>query len=236
MGAAHALASTFLHTPALGDYPGGFVVAKDGFGVGITRPWRLGIVMFLHHLFLVVERLSSSIVRKALTFPLLVAESGVKWSATDGEGARKEGVAMFLGTYEPKLDAKGRLILPAKFRDELAGGLVITRGQERCLYVFSSAEFERMYVELRRAPLSSKEARDYVRVMLSGASDDIPDKQGRVVIPQTLRSYASLERDIVVIGAGSRVEIWNADAWQHYLADHEQAFAETGSEVVPGLF
>lgn len=143
---------------------------------------------------------------------------------------------MFLGTYEPRLDAKGRLILPAKFRDQLAGGLVMTRGQERCLYVFPAAEFERMYTELRRAPLSSKEARNYIRVMLSGAADDIPDKQGRIVIPQTLRSYADLDRDLAVIGAGSRVEIWNATAWQDYLEAQEQAFAETGDEVIPGLF
>ena len=147
----------------------------------------------------------------------------------------KEEAAVFLGTYEPRLDAKGRLILPAKFRDQLAGGLVITRGQERCLYVFPAGEFERMYTELRRAPLSSKEARDYIRVMLSGASDDIPDKQGRIVIPSPLRDYAGLDRDLAVIGAGSRVEIWNVDAWSAYLDAHEQAFAETGDEVVPGL-
>lgn len=143
---------------------------------------------------------------------------------------------MFLGTYEPRLDAKGRLILPAKFRDQLASGLVMTRGQERCLYVFPAAEFERMYHELQRAPLSSKEARNYIRVMLSGASDDVPDKQGRIVIPQALRAYADLDRDLAVIGAGSRVEIWNQQAWATYLDTQEEAFASTGDEVVPGLF
>ena len=96
---------------------------------------------------------------------------------------------MFLGTYEPKMDDKGRLILPAKFREQLASGLVITRGQDRCLYVFPAREFEEMYQELRRAPLSSRQGRDYVRVMLSGASDEIPDKQGRIVIPPQLRGH-----------------------------------------------
>ena len=143
---------------------------------------------------------------------------------------------MFLGTYEPRLDAKGRLILPAKFRDELAGGVVLTRGQDRCLYLFPRAEFERMYQELRRAPLSSRDARDYVRVMLSGASDEVPDKQGRVTIPVKLRQYAGLDRELAVIGAGSRVEIWDSSAWDAYLNEHEDAFADTGEEVVPGLF
>ncbi|MFW6187828.1 MAG: division/cell wall cluster transcriptional repressor MraZ, partial [Actinomycetota bacterium] len=93
---------------------------------------------------------------------------------------------MFLGTYSPRLDEKGRLILPAKYREELAEGLVLTRGQERCLYVFSVREFERVHEQLRAAPLSSKQARDYIRVFLSGASDEVPDKQGRVTIPPPL--------------------------------------------------
>ncbi|NDU79045.1 division/cell wall cluster transcriptional repressor MraZ, partial [Actinomadura sp. DSM 109109] len=87
---------------------------------------------------------------------------------------------MFLGTYTPRLDEKGRVILPAKFREELSAGLVLTRGQERCLYVFSAQEFQRVYEQMRSAPLSSKQARDYIRVFLSGASDEQPDKQGRV--------------------------------------------------------
>ena len=87
---------------------------------------------------------------------------------------------MFLGTHAPRLDEKGRLILPARFREELAGGVILTRGQERCLYVFTTAEFERMYAQLREAPLAQRQARDYVRVMLSGADPQIPDRQGRI--------------------------------------------------------
>ncbi|MDO4664891.1 MAG: division/cell wall cluster transcriptional repressor MraZ [Actinomycetaceae bacterium] len=143
---------------------------------------------------------------------------------------------MFLGTYEPKLDDKGRLILPSKYRDDLADGLVITRGQDRCLYVFPQEEFARMYQELRRAPLASKQARDFIRVMLSGALDDKPDKQGRITIPVSLRQYAGLSRDLAVIGAGSRVEIWSRAAWQQYLEGNEQAFSDTAEEVIPGLF
>ena len=143
---------------------------------------------------------------------------------------------MFLGTYEPKLDEKGRVILPAKFREELSNGLVLTRGQERCIYVFSAREFESMSEKIRQAPVTSKQARDYMRVFLSGASAETPDKQHRVTIPATLRSYAGLDRDLAVLGAGSRVEIWDAEAWQTYLAEQEAAFAETAEEVIPGLF
>ncbi len=143
---------------------------------------------------------------------------------------------MFLGTHSPRLDDKGRLILPAKFRDQLAPGLVVTRGQERCLYVFTTSEFERMHEQLRQAPVASKQARDYLRVLLSGAYDELPDKQGRITIPTQLRTYANLDRDCTVIGAGSRVEIWDAGAWEAYLAEQEPEFASTAEEVVPGLF
>jgi MraZ protein len=115
---------------------------------------------------------------------------------------------MFLGTHEPKLDEKGRLILPAKFREELSSGLVITKGQERCLYVFPQSEFVTITETLRQAPVTQKAARDYSRVMFAGAHDEIPDRQGRVTIPQSLREYANLEKACVVIGANTRVEIW----------------------------
>lgn len=142
---------------------------------------------------------------------------------------------MFLGTHSPRLDEKGRLILPAKFRDRLANGLVVTRGQERCLYVFPMDEFVRVAEQMRAAPVTSKAVRDYLRVFLSGASDEVPDKQGRVTIAPVLREYAGLSRDLAVIGAGSRVEIWDAAAWDTYLGATEQAFAEQAEEVVPGL-
>ena len=143
---------------------------------------------------------------------------------------------MLLGTYEPKLDEKGRIILPAKFRDEFAGGLVLTRGQERCIYVFPRQTFAELLDTVQSAPLTSKAARDYVRLLLSGGSDEVPDKQSRVTIPSQLREYAGLGRDLVVIGAGSRAEIWAADAWAAYYADKEQAFSDTEEEVIPGLF
>ena len=143
---------------------------------------------------------------------------------------------MFLGTHEPKLDEKGRIILPARFRDELANGLVITKGQERCLYVFPSGEFAAITDRLRQAPVTEKAARDYMRVMFAGAHDEVPDKQGRVTIPAGLRTYAGLEKECVVIGANTRLEIWDSAAWESYLADREKTFSDVSSEVLPGLF
>jgi len=143
---------------------------------------------------------------------------------------------MFLGTHTPRLDEKGRLFLPAKFRDRLATGLVVTKGQERCLYVFPVDEFERLATDMRAAPTTSKAVRDFVRVFLSGAFDEIPDRQGRVTIPATLREYAGLTRDCTVIGTGSRVEVWDTGAWNTYLSASEQAFADQSEEVMPGLF
>lgn len=143
---------------------------------------------------------------------------------------------MFLGTYTPRLDDKGRLILPAKFRDQLEDGVVVTRGQEHCLYVFPGAAFQRIAGQLQQAPVTSKQARDYLRVFLSGASDEAMDRQGRITLPATLRTYAGLDRDCAVIGAGERVEIWDATAWQTYLAEQESSFADRADEVVPGVF
>lgn len=143
----------------------------------------------------------------------------------------------FLGTYTPRLDDKGRLILPAKFRTQFAGGLVITRGQDRCLYVFPAGEFRRMHEQIREAPVTTrKDMRDYLRVFLSGAHDDMPDKQGRLSVPPVLRAYAGLERDVAVIGAGTRVEVWDATAWETYLAEQENRYSDITEEVFPGAF
>ncbi len=144
-------------------------------------------------------------------------------------------MAVFLGTHEPKLDDKGRLVLPAKFREQLAEGLVITKGQERCLFAFPMTEFRKVTEALAQAPVTNRAVRDYGRVFFASASHEIPDKQGRVTIPPSLRTYAGLERDCIVIGANTRVEIWAASAWEAYLADREQSFAELEEGVLPGV-
>ncbi|MBA4247352.1 MAG: cell division/cell wall cluster transcriptional repressor MraZ [Microbacterium sp.] len=143
---------------------------------------------------------------------------------------------MLLGTHTPKLDDKGRIILPAKFRSELAGGVVLTRGQEHCIYVFSAAMFQEQLDKLRTAPLTSKQGREFQRLFLSGASEQEPDSQHRLTIPPVLRDYAGLDRELTVIGAGDRAEIWSTEAWNSYYAEREEAFANTEEEVIPGLF
>lgn len=170
---------------------------------------------------------------------LTVEESGLEWWKVEeaGDLARPElvEVAMFVGTYTPKLDDKGRLFLPAKFREELEGGLMVTRGQERCLTVYSLSEFGLLTERLRDASLTNKTTRDYVRMLTSGAFHEVPDKQGRITVAPLLRGYASLQRDVVVIGSMNRVEIWDPQKWEDYLVEQEQRFADLSEEIFPGI-
>ena len=143
---------------------------------------------------------------------------------------------MFLGTHTPRLDDQGRLFLPARYREEVAGGVVITKGQEKCLFVFTRAEFAKKAEALQAAPLSAKAARDYARVFFGSAFDEVPDKNGRISVPAGLRSYAELDRDVVVVGANTRLEIWDAAKWAAYEEAQEETFSSLEEEVVPGLF
>ena len=143
---------------------------------------------------------------------------------------------MFLGTHAPRLDEKGRIFLPAKFRDGLAEGLVITKGQDRSLVVWPQREFAAHAHRLNEASRSNSKVRSHVRVFFSSAFDQIPDKQGRVTIPPQLREYAGLERDVVVVGNNTTVEIWDSTAWETYLTQNEPDFADLSEEVVPGIF
>ncbi|NMN00901.1 division/cell wall cluster transcriptional repressor MraZ [Bifidobacterium sp. DSM 109958] len=140
---------------------------------------------------------------------------------------------LLLGTYTPKIDAKGRMALPAKFRAQLGGGLVMARGQERCVYVLPIAEFRRVAAQIQRTSLGNKAAREYLRIFLSGATDEVPDKQGRVLVPQMLRDYAGLGDDIVVIGVGTRAEIWDRASWEEYLSAKEEAYSDIADDVLP---
>jgi MraZ protein len=142
---------------------------------------------------------------------------------------------VFLGTHTPKLDEKGRLILPAKFREELAEGLVITRAQDRCLAIYPMATFVEMTKSISAAPTSVKQVRDFQRMLAAGASDEKPDKQGRITIPQQLRTYAGLQSSVVVVGAINRVEVWDVAAWEDYSSEQESTFAEMNEEVFPGM-
>lgn len=141
---------------------------------------------------------------------------------------------MFLGEYQHSLDAKGRIILPSKFRGLLAGGCVLTKGQDSCLAVYPKEAWEERSARLREASRSNLGVRDFLRVWYASAVEEEPDKQGRVTVPEHLRRYANLERDVAVIGVGEHAEIWASDAWARRLETAERAFSEL-SESNPEL-
>ncbi|MES1211924.1 MAG: division/cell wall cluster transcriptional repressor MraZ [Leifsonia sp.] len=144
---------------------------------------------------------------------------------------------MLLGTFVPKLDEKGRIILPAKFADDFGNGVVMARGQEHAIYLYSQREFESLVQRMQQqAPALGKKGRDYLRLFLSGATQEIPDAQRRVTIPPMLREYAGLDRDLTVIGAGARAEIWDTATWTEYYSNAESDFADADEEVISGLF
>ena len=133
----------------------------------------------------------------------------------------------FTGTHTPRLDDKGRLFLPAKFRDQFTGGVVLTKGQEGCLRLYPAHEFVRQG-ELVAADQSTPEARDDVRTFFAGASDQVPDKQGRITVPADLRAYAGLDREVAVLGVHSYMEIWDLPTWQAEEAARDARFKGRG--------
>ena len=120
---------------------------------------------------------------------------------------------MFIGEYSHSLDAKGRLIVPAKFREGLGEHFIVTKGIDRCLYIYPRTEWEAFEAKLRELPLSNADARRFTRFFLSGAVECDVDNQGRIIIPQSLRNYAGLVKEVVSAGVGTRIEVWGKDKW-----------------------
>jgi MraZ protein len=120
---------------------------------------------------------------------------------------------MFLGEFVHTIDDKGRLTVPAKFRADLASGLVITRGLDRCLAIYPMGEWERLAERVSALPITDRRARAFRRLVFASASDAVPDKQGRMLIPPRLREYASLDGEVVVTGLDTYIEVWNPDSW-----------------------
>ena len=120
---------------------------------------------------------------------------------------------MFMGEYNHTIDPKGRVIVPAKFRDALGEHFVVTKGLDGCLFVYDEKEWTLFEEKLKTLPITNKEARAFVRFFLAGAAEVETDKQGRILLPLVLREYAELEKDVVLIGAGGRVEIWSKGRW-----------------------
>ena len=126
---------------------------------------------------------------------------------------------MLIGEYEHSLDVKGRLILPAKIREDMGDKFIVTKGLDGCLFGFSQNEWTNFEEKLKTLPPTNKNARDFVRFFLSGATECEIDKQGRFLIAGNLREYANLEKDAIIIGVGTRIEIWNREKWKSYNSD-----------------
>jgi MraZ protein len=129
------------------------------------------------------------------------------------------------GTYFPKLDDKGRLTLPAKYREHFADGVVVTRVQEGCLAVYDVETFDSLDARFEARATSEADVRAYQRWLNSGSHDDVPDRQGRIALPAPLRAFAGLDHDVVVLGAGDRVEVWEPERWQQQSAQLDEVFS-----------
>ena len=120
---------------------------------------------------------------------------------------------MFMGEYNHSIDAKGRVIVPSKFRELLGEHFIVTKGLDGCLWVYSDDEWEKFSDKLRSLPVANSDARKFSRFFLAGATDVETDKQGRILLPTNLREYGGLEKDISMVGVGNRVEIWDRQRW-----------------------
>ena len=136
---------------------------------------------------------------------------------------------MLIGEYEHSLDVKGRLIMPAKLRTDMGEKFIITKGLDGCLFVFSQIEWSNFESKLKELPLTNKNARDFVRFFLSGATECEIDKQGRFLLVNTLREYAEITKEVIIIGVGTRLEIWNKEKWKKYNSN-ENISADTIAE------
>lgn len=138
---------------------------------------------------------------------------------------------MFMGEFQHTIDVKGRLIVPHKFRETLGEKFIATRGLDNCLFVYSAEEWHQLELKLKSLPMTSKDARAFVRFFFSGATECELDKQGRILLPANLREYAKLEKDVVVLGAINRVEIWSREEWQKYSDNTEAACEEIAEKM-----
>ena len=140
-------------------------------------------------------------------------------------------IKVLLGEYQHTLDAKGRLILPAKFREELGESVIFTKGLDACLFGYSVSEWSILEEKLKKLPLAKPEARAFARFFFAGAAEIGYDKQGRILLPPVLREHARLEKEVVVIGVSNRIEIWSQEAWNAY----NEALAPSVSDLTQEL-
>lgn len=143
---------------------------------------------------------------------------------------------MFYGEYKHGVDSKGRLILPAKFRDVCVENgydrFFLTRGLDKCIFMFNEEEWRQQEKKFKSLSFTRKETRSFNRMFFSGAVDIVPDKQGRFVVPQFLKSYASIQQKVVLIGVSNRIEIWAESVWQQFYEDSSKTFEEIAENMM----
>lgn len=138
---------------------------------------------------------------------------------------------MFMGEYNHTIDAKGRLIVPAKFREMLGEEFVVTKGLDGCLFVYPNAEWKNFEDKLKTLPLTNKNARQFTRFFLAGAATCEVDKQGRILLPQILREFAELEKEVVLVGVASRIEIWSKLKWDSCMSEYDTDMDEVAESM-----
>jgi protein mraZ len=138
---------------------------------------------------------------------------------------------MLLGEYSHNLDAKGRVSVPAKFREDLGHTFIVTKGLDNCLFAYSKEEWKTFEEKLKNLPLTNMNARNFIRFFFSGATECEIDKQGRINIPQNLREYASLSKDVYIIGVSTRVEIWDKEKWDNYTSPENMDLDEIANQM-----
>ena len=138
---------------------------------------------------------------------------------------------MFMGEYNHTIDAKGRLIVPAKFREILGDNFIVTKGLDGCLFVYPNDEWTRFEEKLKSLPLTNKNARQFTRFFLAGSAACEVDKQGRILLPQVLREFASLEKDVVLVGVASRIEIWSRERWDESMNTYDGDMDEVAENM-----
>lgn len=152
---------------------------------------------------------------------------GVKWWISD----ERSGNNVFKGEYNHSLDAKGRVIIPAKFREKLGDTFVITKGLDGCLYGYSNDDWQVFEDRISALPITNKNSRQFTRFFLAGAADCEVDKQGRILIPSVLREFAGLDKDVVLVGVSRRIEIWSKEKWSELTAQYDNDMDEIASNL-----
>ena len=139
---------------------------------------------------------------------------------------------MFLGEYQHSLDNKGRITVPARFREELGTNFVATKGLDNCIFLYPQGEWKDIETKLRALPFTRADVRSFARFFFSGACEMESDKQGRILIPVNLREYAGIDKDLIIIGVGSRVEIWSNETWEQYNQKAESSYEAIAESLV----